>query len=116
MARVRFLEAEYIYQDFEAIQLKFPIGALKRGLVKKGKVLLKANKLLFEVLEYKAWQVAAGALYRIGESFYLYAKSLFDLPLPKGLFEDEIDVYRAELDDKAAPLQEKSDRSDQEGS
>jgi hypothetical protein len=108
MAEVRFLQAEYVYDDFEKIKLKFPIYTLKKLLVGKGKILLKAEKMFFEVLDYKSWQIAAGALYRIGESYYLYAQSLFDLPLPKGLSEDEVDIYRAELDDKAAPLQEKA--------
>ena len=109
MARVRFLQAEYIYDDFEAVRLKFPpIRTLKKGLVKKAEILKKAETMFFEVLDYKSWDVAAGALYRIGESYYLFAQSLFDLPMPKGLSEDEEFIYRAELDDTAAPLQEKA--------
>lgn len=107
-ARVRFLQAEYVYEDFEAIKLEFPINKLRRGLVQKAELLGKSEKLFFEVLEFKSYDVSAGALYRIGESYQLYAQSLFDLPIPDGLTEDEQIVYRAELDDVAAPLQEKA--------
>ena len=63
---------------------------------------------MFEVLDFKAHEISAGALYRIGEAYYLFAKSLFDLPIPSELNEDEQFIYRAELDDRAAPLQEKA--------
>lgn len=107
-ARVRFLQAEVVYDEFEAIKLEFPISKLRKGLVKKAELLGKSEKLFFEVLEFKSYNVSAGALYRIGESYQLYAQSLFDLPIPDGLTEDEQFVYRAELDDVAAPLQEKA--------
>ena len=107
-ARVRFLQAEVVYDEFEAIKLEFPISKLRKGLVKKAELLGKSEKLFFEVLEFKSYNVSAGALYRIGESYHLYAKSLFDLPIPEGLTEDEEFIYRAELDDQAAPLEEKS--------
>lgn len=107
-ARVRFLQAEDVYDEFEAIKLEFPIGKLRKGLVKKAELLGKSEALFFEVLEFKSYDVSAGALYRIGESYQLYAQSLFDLPIPDGLTEDEQFVYRAELDDVAAPLQEKA--------
>lgn len=107
-AQVKFLQAEYVYDDFEAITLEFPMNKLKRGLVRKAELLGKSEALFFEVLEYKSYDVGAGALYRIGESYQLYAQSLFDLPIPAELNEDEQFIYRAELDDVAAPLQEKA--------
>ena len=107
-AEARFLLAEYIYQDFEKITVSFPERVLKKTLVKKAELLEKAGKVYFEVLDYKSHAVTAGALFRIGESYYLFAKSLFDLPIPEELNEDEQIIYRAELDDRAAPLQEKA--------
>ena len=107
-ARVKFLLAEYAYDDFEAIKMEFPIRKLKKSLVKKAELLGKCEKLFFEVLDFKSYDVSAGALYRIGESYYLFAKSLFDLPMPPGLTEDEEFLYRAMLDDRAAPIEEKS--------
>jgi TolA-binding protein len=107
-AEALFLEAEYVYADFDAVQVKFPQHVLRRTLVKKAGLLEKVNKLYFDVLDLKAHDVSAGAVFRIGESYYLFAKSLFDLPIPDGLSEDEQFIYRAELDDQAAPLQEKA--------
>lgn len=107
-AEALFLQAEYLRDDYAAVKLKFPMSTLRRALVKKGKLLQKCEKVYFNVLEYKAHDVSAGALFRIGENYQVFAQSLFDLPMPEGLSEDEEIVYRAELDDVAAPLQEKA--------
>jgi TolA-binding protein len=107
-AEARFLLAEYVYQDFEKVKVSFPERVLKKTLVKKAELLEKSGKIYFDVLEFKSHAVTAGALYRIGESYYLFAQSLFDLPIPEELNEDEQIIYRAELDDRAAPLQEKA--------
>jgi hypothetical protein len=81
---------------------------LRRTLVQKAELLTKVEKSNFGVLDYKAHDVSAGALYRLGEMYHLFAKSLFDLPVPPELNEDEQVVYRAMLDDKATPLNEKA--------
>ena len=107
-AKARFLLAEYDYQDFDAVKVSFPDNVLRRTLVQKAELLTKVQTADFEVLDYKAFDVGAGALYRLGEIYYLFAKSLFDLPIPAELNEDEQQVYRAMLDDKATPLNEKA--------
>ena len=107
-AEARFMQGEYIYSDFSAVKVSFPQSVLRRTLVKKAELLQKVGTIYFEVLDFKAHDVSAGALFRIGESYYLFAKSLFDLPIPEELTEDEQIIYRAELDDQAAPLQEKA--------
>jgi cellulose synthase operon protein C len=107
-ARAQFLKGEYIYQDFDKIQVAFPMSKLRRSLVKKAELQQKLEKTMFAVTDYKSHDVNAGALFRIGQSYFLFAQSLFDLPIPAELNEDEQIVYRAELDDKAAPLQEKA--------
>ncbi len=107
-AMAMFLQAEYIYADFEEVKVRFPDRVLKKTLVQKAELLEKVNKIYFEVLEFKAHDVSAGALFRIGESYQIFAQSLFDLPIPEELNEEEKIIYRAELDDRAAPLQEKA--------
>ncbi len=107
-AEARFLEGEYVYGDFQAVKVAFPDSVLRKSLTKKAELLEKASTIFFEVLDFKAHDISAGALYRIGESFNVFAQSLFDLPIPEELTEDEKVVYRAELDDRAAPLAEKA--------
>ena len=107
-AEARFRLGEYVYEDFETVKVTFPERVLKKTLVKKAELLEKSGKVYFDVLEFKSHSVSAGALFRIGESYYLFAKSLFDLPIPEELNEEEKIIYRAELDDRAAPLQEKA--------
>jgi TolA-binding protein len=107
-AKAAFALSEYDYGDFESIKVSFPDNVLRRTLVQKAELLTKVEKSNFGVLDYKAHDVSAGALYRLGEMYYLFAKSLFDLPVPPELNEDEQVVYRAMLDDKATPLNEKA--------
>ena len=52
MAKVRFLQAEYVYDDFEAITLSFPIRKLKKSLVKKAEI-LKKNTFWVQILKQK---------------------------------------------------------------
>ena len=61
-----------------------------------------------EVLAMKSFLVSAGAAYRIGEIYYLFSDSLFNLPSPKGLDEDQEMDYRDALEETAGPLQEKA--------
>ncbi|MBU1433089.1 tetratricopeptide repeat protein [Myxococcota bacterium] len=107
-ARCLFMKGNYIFEDFEAVEVKFPMHVLRKSIVKKAELLNNSEKIFFQVLEFKSHEVNAAALYRIGQGYYLFAKSLFDLPTPEELSEDEKIIYRAELDDKAAPLHEKS--------
>jgi hypothetical protein len=103
------MQAEYVYQDFEALKLKFPpMNALKKSLSAKGEKLAEAEKMFFEVLNLKSFLVSAGAAYRIGESYYFFSQSLFNLPSPKGLSEDQEMDYRDALEEMAGPLGEKS--------
>ena len=88
-AKAVFAISEYDYGDFEAIKVSFPDNVLRRTLVQKAELLTKVEKSNFGVLDYKAHDVSAGALYRLGEMYYLFAKSLFDLPVPPELNEDE---------------------------
>ncbi len=107
-AEALFLQGEYAFEDFSAIEVRFPYNVLRKTLVQKATKLESAQKIYEAVLDYQAYDVGAGALYRLGELYYLFAKSLFDLPVPEELNEDEQMIYRAELDDQASPLHEKS--------
>lgn len=108
-AEARMLQAEYVYQDFEALRLKFPpMRALKKSLSAKGEKLAESERMFNEVLSLKSFLVSAGAAYRIGESYYKFSDDLFNLPSPKGLSEDQEMDYRDALEETAGPLQEKS--------
>jgi formylglycine-generating enzyme required for sulfatase activity len=108
VAEAHFELGEYIYRDFEAVKVRFPDSVLRESLVQKAKLLEDCNRVYSEVLDYKAHDISVGAMFRIGESFYLFAKSLADLPVPENLTVDEKILYRAELDSRAEPLQAKA--------
>jgi len=53
-----------------------------------------------------AWTVAA--LTRVGEAYRNFNKGLMDAPMPRGLDPEQQDLYRATLERKALPLEDKA--------
>ena len=60
------------------------------------------------VLKYGAGTWGVAALCKIGEAYKNFSKSLLEAPMPKGLDADQQEMYRAALEEKALPLEEKS--------
>lgn len=52
------------------------------------------------IATYKDYDTAAAALYIQGMSYFAYADMAYNLPPPKGLTPDELDIYHTTVDDK----------------
>jgi hypothetical protein len=52
------------------------------------------------------WAIAS--LTRIGQAYEDFARNLLDSPDPRGLDEDQLMMYRSELENRAFPLEEKA--------
>lgn len=112
--------AEYAYDDYskltiEAIRKKgprkgtFDPSMLKKTLIAKAEALTAAEKFFGFVLAFKDPGMNAAGAFRGGLIMYEFAESLFEAPVPPELTdEDEIDEYRFQLEEFAAPIQEKS--------
>lgn len=110
-SRVRFLEAEYIYQDFKAYEvIPYPQRKLVKTLQGKAELQQKAEKMYLEVLALKSYQVSAGAFYRIADLYNTFAKSLTGLKPPPELEDNPelLDVYLIFIEEKVLPLEEKA--------
>ncbi|MBI4818249.1 MAG: tetratricopeptide repeat protein [Deltaproteobacteria bacterium] len=105
--------------DFQKY-LGLKIALNKKSLEEKGKT---ANELacinseaakcakqgrFVDVISYKNGDYAIAALLRIGLVFRDFAKKLREAPMPRGLTEDQIDIYRGELDALALEPEEKA--------
>jgi tetratricopeptide (TPR) repeat protein len=108
-SHARFRQAERLYKEFEDVELEFPQSVLKKRLEEKGKALNTAQEVYFEIFQkMKSPRWASAAAYRVGNMYDKFYQSIRDLPLPKGLNEQQKMEYRFFLDERAAPVQEKA--------
>jgi TolA-binding protein len=108
-AQAAFYQAEYDYADYVAFKLDTRnLYALSDSLEGKAKRHQKAEASFAMVINYKSRTWAAAAYYKIGLLYYEFAETLYAVPLPEGLSEDEIDEYKTSLEDFAAPVEEKA--------
>lgn len=57
-------------------------------------------KAIALIATYQDYDTAAASLYLQGMSLFAYADMAYDIPAPKGLSEEEIDIYRQTVDEK----------------
>ena len=107
--------AEYSYDDYNKLTIealnkrgKFDVRRLKDTLVGKAEALGDAEKSFDLVLGFQDPGMAAAAAFREGQLLYEFAESLFNAPVPPELDEDQTDEYRYQLEEVAAPIQEKA--------
>jgi TolA-binding protein len=110
-AEARYLEGEAVFRDYQAIALDVRPAALKKALGDKKALLAKAQGIYTDVVGYGDPTWATASLYRIGQIYEQFADELRKLPPPPGLSEDELSVYRdeveryvVEMEDKAASI------------
>jgi TolA-binding protein len=107
--------AEYTYDDYAALSIralnnkgKFSVSILKATLIAKAEALAKTQKAFDKVLAFKDPGNAAAAAFRLGLLYYEFSESLFNADVPPGLTEEQVDEYRYQLEEVAAPIQEKA--------
>jgi hypothetical protein len=107
----RFLQAEYLFADFLSHKIiPHPQKKLVKTLQKKAELQQKCEKVYLEVLEFKAFQVSAGAFYRIANAYNRFAKTLTTLEPPAELEDNPelLDVYQIFIEERVLPLEEKA--------
>lgn len=107
-SQARFLQAERVFDDFQAAKIGFPMSQLTKSLQKKGELEQDAEKMYVEVISMESPRWVAASAYRIGQMYKEFSDQLYDLPLPEGLTMEQEDQYRMVLDERAFPLQEKA--------
>lgn len=107
--------AEYAYDDYSSLRIKgldkkgrFSIRLLKKTLITKAEALQDTQKAFSKVLDFEDPGIAAAAAFRGGQLYYQFAENLFNADVPPGLDEEQVDEYRYQLEEYAAPVQEKA--------
>jgi len=108
VATAHFLLSEPTYREFAKIQLRLPEAVMAERLRAKGAALLEVEKRYAETVGLKVPGPAICALTRIGEAYHEFAQALYDAPIPRGLTEAQLDMYRDALAEQAHPVEAKS--------
>jgi TolA-binding protein len=107
-AQARFLQGDEVLREFEAVAIDGNLSSLGARLKQKAKLLGKAATIYSDVVQFQEAEWVTAALYKIGNSYESFAKSLTDAPMPEGLNESEQQVYRDELAMFVVPMEERA--------
>ncbi|MET0387349.1 MAG: tetratricopeptide repeat protein [Polyangiales bacterium] len=107
-AEARFQQGDRVLADFEKVQIAGDVAGLRKRLARKSELLRKASDIYADVVDYRVSEWVTAALYKIGQSYELFAESLRNAPIPPGLSEAEEQVYRDELAKFIVPIEERA--------
>ena len=110
-AQCAFRLAEYRFEDYDDIAITGNERQQVEALRRKAAVQQQVEKAYASVVRYKRLEQTLAAFYRIGHSYERFADALFTAPVPKALQRDPelADEYRAQLEDRAAILEQKAE-------
>jgi tetratricopeptide (TPR) repeat protein len=107
-AESRYLQGELVFKDYERVSLAVKPSKLKKQLDEKTALLVKAQEIYIQVVEYGDPSWATAGLYRIGQMFELFANELKNAQVPKDLSAEEQEVYRQELDTYVVDIEDRA--------
>lgn len=107
MARIRFARLESDFRETLAISFQQP-KRLKQDLSLKVERIGALEGSYMALLSGGSQRHSLLALTRLGQLYADFSQKLLDSPDPPGLNDDELDLYRTQLEERAAPLEEKA--------
>jgi TolA-binding protein len=107
-AEARYLQGDEALRDFDAVKIEGDVRGLSARLKQKAKLLGKAAAIYADVVDFQVAEWVTAALYKIGQTYEMFAKALNDAPVPPGLSEEEQQVYRDELAMFVVPIEERA--------
>ncbi len=109
VAHAVFEEIEPEWQAYIAIDLDTTDQRRIQELLReKMEALEKLEARYTEVIEFGSGEWAVAALTRIGLAYQNFADALLDAPIPPDLTFDQEELYRALLEERAFPLEERA--------
>jgi TolA-binding protein len=107
-AEARFLQGDRALAQFARVEIAGDVAGLRKRLAQKSDLLRKAAEIYADVVDYRVSEWVTAALYKIGQSYELFAESLRKAPIPSGLSEQEEQTYRDELAKFIVPIEERA--------
>jgi outer membrane protein assembly factor BamD (BamD/ComL family) len=106
-AHCRFQLMELDWQDYLKMKMD-NVRYFRDDFAKKKNVSEKIIAAYAEIIKYGSPDWAIASLTRIGLAYKNFAKTIGDSPRPKGLDDEQLEMYESELQNRAFPLEEKA--------
>ncbi|HZH78852.1 MAG TPA: gliding motility protein U, partial [Archangium sp.] len=103
----RFLAVEADWQRYMNIRFK-NVATIRKDLVSKQQAIQRLEKAYTDVATIGSGEWTLASVTRIGLAYADFARNILESPDPSGLDEDQLAMYRAELENLALPLEDKS--------
>jgi len=103
----RFNQLEGSWRQYQDIKFT-KVATIKKDFAAKQKKISELEKQYTEVLAVGSGEWGIAALSRIGLAYADFALNIKKSPDPKGLDEEQLDMYRSELENLAFPLEDKA--------
>jgi tetratricopeptide (TPR) repeat protein len=110
-AQARFLQAEQRYVEFEQVKLELPERELTKRIGEKAKRMKAAVDVYLQVAKLRAPEWTAASAYKIGLCYQRFAEALIEAPVPPNMSDDEKEVYRAKLQERAQPIEDQAQKA-----
>ncbi|MED5464302.1 MAG: tetratricopeptide repeat protein [Myxococcota bacterium] len=108
VAEASFVTLDKEYKSYEAISLKVKTRDFDKNFKKKLSMIDSLTAKYTGVLAIGQGNFGIASLYRIGKMYQHLAKSLYELPCPRKLDDDQCGIYQSLLQEKAFPLDDKA--------
>lgn len=104
-AHLRFEALAPLWREYKSVKFD-QVRTLRKNLKSKLELKDKVEKSYTAVVAIGSVDWAIASLTRMGEAYEDFARNLLDSPDPYGLDEDQLFMYRSELENRAFPLEE----------
>ncbi len=106
-AHARFLTLEPLWREYSAIKFN-DLKTLRKALKSKTETMAKVEKAYTDVATIGAADWTLASVTRIGLAYHDLARQFQESPDPPGLDEEQLAMYRGELENRAFPLEDKA--------
>lgn len=102
VAEARFLLGEFVLAEYAAV--KMTSANLEKALTEKLEIISRAKPIFQQVYEMQQpnWMIASTD--RLGWAYEQLADTIETAPLPRGLNEEQLEIYRGELAEKSEKI------------
>ncbi len=112
VGRAHFVISEDEWKKYTSLRLRWSklanINEFKQSMNDKAKALQGIQKLYTTTVGFKSADPAICALHKIGLAYDHFYNALLDPPVPKGMPEDLLAAFKAELETQAEPVKQKA--------
>ena len=106
-AQSRLIQAQILDREMRMQSMKSKVERVALVIALKTEKLEKAQRAFQAVVRYGDAETSIQSLKKLAQSYAHYIKSLKEMPTPKGLPENQINLFKSELTNLILPMEDK---------